>query len=472
MAIRLRDKLKRRYEIRELLGQGQHGKTWKAWDTLSNPPKFCVIKEPLGSLSAIKELEAESAAAGLLYHKNIVPVLEFNHTDGFLVEEFVQGRSLQGKLREDVRNGTWLASDKATEIFTQVLEGLEYAHEKSRVHGDVKPGNIMLPDVGEARLTDFGVSRFVSGVSVSGGAPWDPSRAGSSSYSAPEVLSNKQWSAQSDLFSAGMIAYLLFTKRHPFVDVAGLWTATERIIDPEVSPAPVGEMAAALDPRLGRAITRLLQRDPAKRYQTAREVLDDLIGRGPATSTCRACGNENPPDAKFCNSCGGAMAEVELTGTEPDRQLSVSFSLYGAGRTDEAITIARQILAKHEDYGKGWAHLAFMLNQIRRYDEAIEAADKAIQHSPDFASGYRSKGFALSVLRRFDEAAEQFDEALARETRPRDRAQILYNKAYTLMLGGGLTEAEEAAGEALEEDPTYYKARSILNRLENLRTSG
>jgi tetratricopeptide (TPR) repeat protein len=269
-----------------------------------------------------------------------------------------------------------------------------------------------------------------------------------------------------------MIAYLLFTKRHPFVDVAGLWTATERIIDPEVSPAPVGEMAAALDPRLGRAITRLLQRDPAKRYQTAREVLDDLIGRGPATSTCRACGNENPPDAKFCNSCGGAMAEVELTGTEPDRQLSVSFSLYGAGRTDEAITIARQILAKHEDYGKGWAHLAFMLNQIRRYDEAIEAADKAIQHSPDFASGYRSKGFALSVLRRFDEAAEQFDEALARETRPRDRAQILYNKAYALMLGGRLTEAKEAGGEALEEDPTYYKARSIVYRLENLETSG
>lgn len=431
-----------------------------------------MIKEPLGPASAIKELEAESAAAGLLYHKNIVPVLEFNHSDGFLVEEFVEGQSLQSKLREDAQKGNWPSSDKAAEIFTQILEGLEYAHEKNRVHGDVKPGNIMLPQLGEARLTDFGVSRFVSGASVSGGAPWEPSRAGSATYSAPEVLTHRQWSFQSDLFSAGMIAYLLFTKRHPFVDVAGLWTATERITNPEVSPVAVKELAPALDAPVEKVIGKLLQRDVGKRYQTAREVLDDLVGRGPAANACRHCGNENPPDAKFCNSCGKPIAEVELPETEPDRQLSFSFSLFRAGNTDEAINIVRQVLAKHEDYGKGWAHLAFMLNQIRRYDEALQAADKAIQHSPDFASGYRNKGFALSVLRNFDEAVEQFDEALAREGRPRDRAQILYNKAYALMLGGRLTEAENAADEALEEDPTYYKARAIVGRLENLRNRG
>jgi eukaryotic-like serine/threonine-protein kinase len=100
-------KLKKRYEIRELLGQGEHGKTWKAWDSGSAPHKFCVIKEPVGSPHAIKELEAESAAAGLLHHKNIVPVLEFNESDGFLVEEFVPGRSLQARPREDARKSTW-----------------------------------------------------------------------------------------------------------------------------------------------------------------------------------------------------------------------------------------------------------------------------------------------------------------------------------------------------------------------------
>ena len=469
MATEIGTKLKKRYEIKEVLGQGEHGKTWKAWDSGSAPQKFCVIKEPVGSHRAIKELEAESAAAGLLHHKNIVPVLEFNESEGFLVEEFVLGRSLQGRLREDARKSTWPVPEEARDIITQCLEGLEYAHEKGRIHGDLKPANIMLPDAGEARLTDFGVSRFVVGQVVSGGAPWDPSRFGSATYSAPEVLLNRSWSVQSDLFSVGILAYLLFTRRHPFVDDSGLWTTKERILDSTVNPPAVKHLSPNVDIRVEQVISKLLERDLTKRYRTAREALDDLLGGRPLSNPCPQCGSDNPPAAKYCNACGKPIAGIELPGTEPEGQLSLSYSLYRAGDVEEAISLSERLLDSHPDFGKGWAHLAFMLNGVRKYEDALKASIRGIACSPGFPSGYRNKGFALSSLGRFEEAVEEFDLALERERNPRDRSQILYNKAYALMLNGKLDEAMNAADQALDEDPTNYKVRSLVSRLQRPR---
>ena len=465
MSTQIGDRLKRRYEIKEQLGHGAHGTTWKAWDASSAPPKFCVIKEPLGSHHAIKELEAESAAAGLLHHKNIVPVLEFNENDGFLVQEFVRGLSLQARLRQDVRNNTWPSLEEARAIVTQCLEGLEYAHEKGRIHGDVKPGNIMLQEASEARLTDFGVSRFVHGSTVSGGAPWDPSRFASATYAAPEVLHNRSWSFQSDLFSVGILAYLLFSKRHAYVDEAGLWNTSDRILDPLVNPPSVRTLNPAVEHRVEAVVGRLLERDPTKRYRTAREALDQLIGETSATNSCPQCGVENPLSARFCNACGKPFASLDVPETEPDRQLSISHSLFRAGKTSDAIRIAQKTVEQKPDFGKGWGQLAFMLNYDRRYEEAVKAAENCIKHSPDYPAGYRSKGFALSALGRFPDALDQFDLALEREERPRDRSQIFHSKAYTFRLANRLPEAEEAAREALTLDPLNTQASKLLNRL-------
>jgi serine/threonine protein kinase len=466
MPILVGEKLKKRYEIKSLLGQGEHGQTWKAWDTLSNPAKWCVIKIPLGSAGAIKELEAESSAAGLLHHKNIVPVLEFLQKDGFLVEEYVPGNSLQYHLRGHAKAKTWFSKEKSLEILKQVLEGLEYAHEKSRVHGDVKPANIILPDAGEARLVDFGVSRFVSGAYVSGGAPWDPPRLGSAAYSAPEVLSTKHWSSQSDLFSAGIVAYLMFTRHHPFVDPTGLWTTDERISDPEVTPEPLKHYIE--DDGIDHVVMKLINKDPKERYRSAREVLDDLFGTEVAVTACRNCGTENPPAARYCNGCGESLSDVELHDTEVERQLGVSFTLFRSGNAEEAIKISSDLLRSHPGNGKVAAHLAFMFNQTRRYEEALEAARISISATPSFSSGYRNLGFALSALGKFDESVPAFQKAFDRETRPRDRAQILYNMAYALMLGGDLERAKSTAGDALKIDPTYPKPRSLINRLKAL----
>ncbi len=471
MTTEIGTKLKKRYEIRALLGQGEHGKTWQAWDSESAPPKFCVIKEPIGSRHAIKELESESSAAGLLHHKNIVPVLEFNESDGFLVEEFVPGVSLQGRLRDDTRKSTWPTLEESKEIIEQCLEGLEYAHEKGRVHGDVKPGNIMLPDVGEARLTDFGVSRFVVGQNVSGGAPWDPSRFGSATYSAPEVLLNRSWSVQSDLFSAGILAYVLLTQRQPFIDMSGLWTTKERILDSTVIPQALRTVNPAVDPRAEQVVTKLLERDLTKRYRTAREALDDLLGGRPTSSLCPTCGIENPFGAKYCNGCGKPISGIDLQVTGPESQLSLAYSLHRAGDTREAIALLLGVLDSHPSLGKGWAQLAFMLNQMRKYEDALEASNNAIANSPTFANGYRNKGFALSSLGRFGEAVQQFDLALERERNGRDRSQILYNKAYALMLDRKLDEAMETAEKAVVEDPTNGRVRALISRLQILKES-
>lgn len=465
MSTKIGDHLKRRYEIKELLGHGAHGKTWKAWDVGSAPAKYCVIKEPLGSHRAIKELEAESAAAGLLHHKNIVPVLEFNENDGFLVEEFVPGLSIQARLRQDVRNNTWPNLEEALGIVTQCLEGLEYAHEKGRVHGDVKPANIMLQEAGEARLTDFGVSRFVVGSAVSGGAPWDPSRFASATYAAPEVLLNKSWSVQSDLFSVGILAYLLFAKRHPFVDESGLWSTSDRIKDPLVSPTNLRALNPSVEPDVEELVSRLLERDNTKRYRTAREALDHLIDEPSATNPCPHCGGENPLAARFCNACGKQFVGFEAPATEAESQLSISYSLFRAGEISDAIRIAQDVVQNQPDAGKAWSQLAFMLNGDRRYEEALHAAEQSIKYSPEYPGGYRSKAFALSALGRFPEAIEVYDLAMEREERPRDCSQILYNKAYALRLANRLSEAEQVVRKALSLDPLNTKASKFLSLL-------
>jgi tetratricopeptide (TPR) repeat protein len=233
-----------------------------------------------------------------------------------------------------------------------------------------------------------------------------------------------------------------------------------------VIPLGISELSATIDKQIEIVICRLLEREITKRFRTAREVLDQLIGKRAIANLCPHCNGENPQNVKYCNHCGQPLAGYKIPETEAERQLNLSYSLLRAGQIDEAIELAQNIVKAHPDSGKGWGQLAFMLNTDRRYEDALKAAEQCISRSPGFAIGYRNKAIALSALGRFSEAIAQFDLALAREERPRDRSQILYNKAYALRLSGKFAEAIEILKEALKNDPLNSKASRLLSRLQ------
>jgi tetratricopeptide (TPR) repeat protein len=248
---------------------------------------------------------------------------------------------------------------------------------------------------------------------------------------------------------------------------SGLVPISDLIKNDSYIPEKPSKLVEGIPEKYENIVMRLLEKDKNKRYPKAREVLDEWREKI-KTVQCPTCNAENPVLNKFCGQCGRALGLARESKSQPERDLYTAFTLFAAGRAQDAIKLIQQTLAKNKDFAKGWGQLGLMLNYERRYEEAEDACTKSIKIDPKPPSPYQTRGFARSNLGRFKKAIEDFTEALSRETDRKKQSMILYNRGYSKRLDGDFKGAHEDASKALELDEANAKAKRLRESLEPL----
>lgn len=219
--------------------------------------------------------EAKSAAA--LDHPYICHINEVGTADGkdFIVMEYVDGVTLEEKLNEGP-----LPLKEAQRIAMEIAEALEAAHQKGIVHRDLKPANIMLTRSGHAKVMDFGVAKKLPPTDRTGNPEETYSAVtqsgaivGTLAYASPEQLQGKQTDARSDIFSFGIVFYEMLAGHHPFRRASVMETASAILNEP---PPPVDRNNQELPGQLHDIFNKLLAKNPDQRYQSVREVHENL----------------------------------------------------------------------------------------------------------------------------------------------------------------------------------------------------
>jgi serine/threonine protein kinase len=260
-----------RYEVVRELGRGSMGIVYQGFDPVIG--RTVAIKTMLTEGLAPEEykefrarFQREAQAAGVLSHPNIVNVFDYGEDNGilYLIMEFLEGTSLE-KLVEGKKV---LPIETIIPMCEQVCSALDHAHERGIVHRDIKPANIMILNNGAVKVTDFGIAKMISmGMTQAGLVLGTPN------YMSPEQVKGRQVDGRSDLFSLGVILYDLVTGEKPFPG-QNITTVIYKIINE--NPVPPRELDATIHPGLSYVICKALAKSPEERYQTCRELAEDL----------------------------------------------------------------------------------------------------------------------------------------------------------------------------------------------------
>ncbi|WP_417387092.1 protein kinase domain-containing protein [Gimesia sp.] len=254
------------YEVVGVIGAGGMGVVLKALDPALNRYVAIKILAPhLGSSGAArKRFSREAQAAAAVVHDSVIEIHGVAETKGlpYLVMSYVRGPSLQRRLDDTGPLGVV----EILRIGMQAANGLAAAHAQGLVHRDVKPANILLADgVERVKLTDFGLARAADDASLTRTGII----AGTPQYMSPEQARGEAVDQASDLFSLGSVLYTMCTGRAPFRSETS-YGVLRRITDEE--PRPIREINPEIPEWLCQIISRLMEKDPAARFTSAREV--------------------------------------------------------------------------------------------------------------------------------------------------------------------------------------------------------
>ena len=254
-------RLKGRYRLGAVLGQGSLGMTYRAEDVLlQRPVAIKMLADRYADDAAFRErFMAATAAAGRLIHPNIATVLDAGVSDGhpFVVMELVEGQSLRTRLHE---RGPLTVAD-CQRIALQLAEALQIAHRQRVVHGDIRPGNVLLDEHGNAKLTDFGFVRAAVATDVT--LLGTVQRA---AYSPPELAIRDSGDEPTDVYALAVVVYEMLTGTTPRA------TTGEHDRLAQTGPIPVRRRRPEVPAHLDRAIWKALEPEPRERISTAVEL--------------------------------------------------------------------------------------------------------------------------------------------------------------------------------------------------------
>jgi len=278
------------------------GEVYRARDTRLN--REVALKFLPASFSGdperLQRFAQESRAAAALNHPNILSIFDIGDDRGtpYVVSELLEGETL----RERLRNGPLSSTRKAIEYAQQVARGLAAAHEKGIVHRDLKPENLFITDDGRVKILDFGLAKFTRPeLSESADAPTMQVATeagmvmGTVGYMSPEQVRGKPADARSDIFAFGAILYEILSGKRAF---HGDSTADTMSAILKEDPPDLSETNRNISPALERIVRHCLEKNPAERFQSARDVAFNLESLSDVSTSTRGGVRALPEEKK------------------------------------------------------------------------------------------------------------------------------------------------------------------------------
>ncbi|MEL4356764.1 MULTISPECIES: Stk1 family PASTA domain-containing Ser/Thr kinase [unclassified Luteococcus] len=266
-----------RYQLDQVIGRGGMAEVWRAMDVrLGREVALKRLRVDLATdptFQARFRREAQSAAG--LNHPNIVSTYdtgeEADQKTGvavpYIVMELVEGHTLRDLLRADRP----IRPEKAFEWTQGVLDALGTSHKAGIIHRDIKPANVMLTPTGQVKVMDFGIARAVADTSAT--MTQTAAVIGTAQYLSPEQARGETVDNRSDIYSSGCLLYELLCGRPPFTGDSPVSVAYQHVRE---APVPPSTLDPELTPAMDAIVLKSLAKDPADRYQTAREMRDDI----------------------------------------------------------------------------------------------------------------------------------------------------------------------------------------------------
>ncbi|MET1006078.1 MAG: protein kinase, partial [Propionibacteriaceae bacterium] len=185
----------------------------------------------------------------------------------YIVMELVEGSTL----RDVLRDGRKILPERALELTQGVLDALSYSHKAGIIHRDIKPANVMLTPTGGIKVMDFGIARAVADTSAT--MTQTAAVIGTAQYLSPEQARGETVDARSDIYSAGCLLYELLVGRPPFVGDSPVSVVYQHVRE---QPVPPSQLDPVITPDIDAITLKSLAKDPADRYQSAREMKNDI----------------------------------------------------------------------------------------------------------------------------------------------------------------------------------------------------
>jgi len=263
------------YRILAQIGAGGMGVVYKAYDEQLEREVALKVLLPglLAEEGARKRFRKEALALARLNHPNIATIFEFGHEGGadFLVTEYIPGITLDMKLSAGA-----LGMEETVRLGTQLATGLAAAHEQGLIHRDLKPGNLRVTPDGLLKILDFGLAQLIPRASDDGLTATQTRTqeiAGTLPYMAPEQLRGGMADTRTDIWAAGAVLHEMATGKRPFSE-AGTPLLINAILNS--NPARPSKTNQNIPSGMDDIILKSLQKDVARRYQTASELRADL----------------------------------------------------------------------------------------------------------------------------------------------------------------------------------------------------
>jgi non-specific serine/threonine protein kinase len=344
------------YRVERLLGAGGMGEVYLARDPrLDRPVALKILPADLAAHPGrLQRFVQEARSASALNHPNVATIHDVGESDGirFIVMEYIEGATVA-----DTLAGRPLTHARIVDIAAQVADALEAAHAKGITHRDIKPANLMVTPEGRVKVLDFGIAKSThrehaevdDEATRADGETAVGTVVGSLSYMSPEQIAGRPVDARSDIFSLGASVYEMATGRLPFSGATRADTMGRILYG---RPEPITRLNADIPHELERVTMKCLEKTRERRYQSARELAQDLHRLRRSTGSdelhieADAAPRHNLP-AALTSFVGRDRAREELHRALAGARLVTVTGAGGCGKTRLALRVAADLLPEY-----------------------------------------------------------------------------------------------------------------------------